>query len=333
MNATGTPTTPLTEMLELFRVMNPHGLGKSQRFAKKFKNDPADLAGRFLRSVEHFGSYSNIDQGFHDKPTIFKAGHGLQIQRTVDLGQRLSGAGDCAIPGTDLAFTYVDRELDCMRTYPGQKLEDGEPSKRAIVLDLLLRHKDGTPILAELKIREDADAFYGLVQALAAAAHLVTEKQLERLAKQYPVLRINEREPRVDICVLLYPAGRRKGTRVPLLKDAQEIALGFLAHEGIGKLIRDISFVDARLDDEQLNFRPARDLKLHEAMVAILQAHPGWMDRDELAREIAGRDLYRRKDGSIADGDQMRLRAQRPEHAGLFECSDTRCSKIRLRTA
>jgi hypothetical protein len=57
------------------------------------------------------------------------------------------------------------------------------------------------------------------------------------------------------------------------------------------------------------------------------------MDRDELAREIAGRDLYRRKNGSIADGDQMRLRAQRPEHAELFECSDTRCSKIRLRTA
>jgi hypothetical protein len=73
-------------------------------------------------------------------------------------------------------------------------------------------------------------------------------------------------------------------------------------------------------------------VKLHEAMVEVLGSE-GWLDRDELARRIAERDLYRRKDGSVADGDQMRLRALSQKYEHLFECTDSRCSRIRLRQA
>jgi hypothetical protein len=55
------------------------------------------------------------------------------------------------------------------------------------------------------------------------------------------------------------------------------------------------------------------------------------MDRDEIAREIARRDLFRRpSDGCHPPSDQLRLRARKPEYQHLFECSDSRCSKIRL---
>jgi hypothetical protein len=65
-------------------------------------------------------------------------------------------------------------------------------------------------------------------------------------------------------------------------------------------------------------------------MVAVLREHGDWMTRDELARIIVERDLYRRRDRSAPDGDQMRLRARRPKYAHLFECSDERCTRIRL---
>jgi hypothetical protein len=56
------------------------------------------------------------------------------------------------------------------------------------------------------------------------------------------------------------------------------------------------------------------------------------MDRDEIAREIARCDLFRRpSDGSHPPSDQLRLRARKPEYQHLFECSDSRCSNIRLR--
>jgi hypothetical protein len=74
-------------------------------------------------------------------------------------------------------------------------------------------------------------------------------------------------------------------------------------------------------------------LTLHEAMVEVLRAHGGgWMDRDDIAREIAQRDLFRRpSDGRHPPSDQLRLRARKPEYQHLFECSDSRCSKIRMR--
>jgi hypothetical protein len=71
---------------------------------------------------------------------------------------------------------------------------------------------------------------------------------------------------------------------------------------------------------------------LHEAIVEVLRAHGGgWMDRDEIAAEIARRNLYRRADGAPPPSDQIRLRARKPEYQHLFECSDTSCGRIRLR--
>ena len=73
-------------------------------------------------------------------------------------------------------------------------------------------------------------------------------------------------------------------------------------------------------------------LTLHEAIVEVLRRHGGgWMDRDEIATEIAERNLYRRADGARPPSDQIRLRARKPEYQHLFECSDTACSRIRLR--
>jgi hypothetical protein len=64
-------------------------------------------------------------------------------------------------------------------------------------------------------------------------------------------------------------------------------------------------------------------------MIKVIRERGGWMDRDELAREIADRGLYRQRTGSPAPSDQLRLRARRYED--LFEGSDNAYSRIRLR--
>ncbi|MDP8942579.1 MAG: hypothetical protein M3N16_00415 [Actinomycetota bacterium] len=70
-------------------------------------------------------------------------------------------------------------------------------------------------------------------------------------------------------------------------------------------------------------------MTLHEAMAAVLREHGGWMGRDDLAREIDRRGLYRQRAGGPAPSDQLRLRARK--YGDLFECSDARCTRIRLR--
>ncbi|MDO8213536.1 hypothetical protein [Conexibacter sp. CPCC 206217] len=71
---------------------------------------------------------------------------------------------------------------------------------------------------------------------------------------------------------------------------------------------------------------------LDSAMVMVLEAHGGgWMDRDEIAAEIAERDLYRKLNGEHPPSDQLRLRARHSHYRHLFELSDDRASRIRLR--
>lgn len=65
-------------------------------------------------------------------------------------------------------------------------------------------------------------------------------------------------------------------------------------------------------------------------MAEVLRRHGGgWLSRDELAHIIAAENLYARRDGQPAPSDQLRLRARKYPH--LFECSDTACTRIRLR--
>src|SRR4051794_22303998 len=70
-------------------------------------------------------------------------------------------------------------------------------------------------------------------------------------------------------------------------------------------------------------------MTLHEAIVAVIRQHGGWMDRDELARAIAEEGLYVRGDGRSPPSDQLSLSARKYTH--LFEGSDPRFSRIRLR--
>ncbi len=62
---------------------------------------------------------------------------------------------------------------------------------------------------------------------------------------------------------------------------------------------------------------------LHEAMVEVLRTSGrGWMARDEIAREIASRGLWRRPgDGRPPPSYQIRLRARNSKYQHLFEDS------------
>lgn len=72
-------------------------------------------------------------------------------------------------------------------------------------------------------------------------------------------------------------------------------------------------------------------MTLHDAMIEVLRRHGGgWMPRDEIARVIAVEGLFTRpSDGQSPPSDQLRLRARK--YSQYFECSDTACTRIRLR--
>lgn len=69
-------------------------------------------------------------------------------------------------------------------------------------------------------------------------------------------------------------------------------------------------------------------MALHEAMVMVLTGNGGIMHGDDLAREIADRDLYRRQDGAHAAAHQLRARAVR--YPDLLQASTDGSGRISL---
>lgn len=258
--------TPLTEMLGLYRGLaarGESGLTAHLALAKDWCENPRKLAVPFLLSVAQFSRYSNDQQSFHDGP-LAPDHPETDATRTADFADWLRKSETWPVDkAPELAFRYVDRELDCMRTSPGVSLEDGTSSKMALKLDLLLANADdGTPIVAELKIRKDKNPFYGLVQALAATAVLVTAAQRTRLRNIYGLdaaLRIGG--PYVDVYVILFePHAPREGTWLKILDRSLALAGGLVAQPEISALVRRIEFLHAEGGPDGLAFRDASQL-------------------------------------------------------------------------
>lgn len=258
--------TPLTEMLGLYRGLaarGQSGLTAHLALAKDWCENPRKLAVPFLLSVAQFSRYSNDQQSFHEDP-LAPDHEESDATRTADFADWLKTSETWPVDkAPELAFRYVDRELDCMRTNPGVNLENGKPSTKALLLDLLLANvTDGTPIVAELKIRKDKNPFYGLVQALAATAVLVTAAQRTRLRNVYGLdaaLRIGG--PYVDVYVILFePHAPREGTWLKILERSLALADGLVAQPEVSALVRRIEFLYAERGHNGLTFSGASQL-------------------------------------------------------------------------
>jgi hypothetical protein len=257
-------TTPKTEIFGLFRSLREpgqHGLAPSLDFAEHLIAHPDELGGRFALSIAQFGRYSNPRQFFHQgavAPGLPVAAAGApvagaiapvltppppQIERTIDFASWLAAASVCLVPDAeDLAFAYVDRELDCMRRNPGVNFDDGTPSARALILDLLLVNAtDGTPIISELKIRIDENPLYALIQALTAATHLVTPPQRLRLRNVYGLDAVRTVGPYLDVYVIFFEPPW-KGLWPTVLAKTMTVAEQFLTHFAGRSLIRRVEF-------------------------------------------------------------------------------------------
>ena len=98
-----------------------------------------------------------------------------------------------------------------------------------------------------MKVFGDRNAVYALIQIMAAAAHLVTPSQRDRIARWNPSLSgIRAGNGRYfDLYVVLHemPA---KGLRLELRAAARNLAGEVLRHWGVSAFIREIHVIDTK---------------------------------------------------------------------------------------
>ncbi len=157
----------------------------------------------------------------------------------------------------ELSFSYVDREIIPARTTGRARYADGRPPATGTRLDwLLVNREDRRPIIAEVKVGNDMNPFYALIQTLMYAAELATFNQATRLQQHYDQVRFpelaNSQEdvpPAIDIYLILSNYDRTNQTRTELLDVTERLCERLVKEPIVRTHIRRIACLDAHLND------------------------------------------------------------------------------------
>jgi hypothetical protein len=231
---------PLTDMHRLYRSVKNLPQEAQLRRAEKMISAPDYLRTCFERSIDQFGTYSNVSQPFHpQRAPVYAQLIGARFCRALISGYRFM-----ARPTLD--FDFVDHEVVPSRTEPKTVFSDGSPATTEPRVDaLLVNRSDRVPIVAEFKVGNDKTPFIALVQALAGAAQLVTEKQRDRLLAQYPGVGFRFPVDRQIDIYLIFVNPPRLGRFLPELRRCTErLATGVAESRGL----RRIALINAIFD-------------------------------------------------------------------------------------
>lgn len=187
----------------------------------------SELAEEFAASAEAFEAFRTHQAFFDQDPDTRDADKDPRSDaRTYGWAMAMKRQDSIGVNGDrELDFAYVEREIIPTRTRP-QAGFDREEGKHVRVDLVLANAKSRRPIVAELKIAHDKDAYTALVQALAGASQLVSTSQRERLAKLRIPVASMEDEPQIDVYVLLAQFPTRGRDRFKQLERAASLAGG-----------------------------------------------------------------------------------------------------------
>lgn len=250
----------LGRLVELYEGMGAKGLSQEVRLrqAEELSNHPEQIAEMFEADHEQLDPLDYKMAPFHsgaedrdDKAFAPKSKTRVVAQSLITM----IGKETVEVAGSpELNFVYLDREIVTARA-PGAtfRSQNGElrSSRSLPKLDLLLANADdGTPIVAELKVGDDRDPFYALIQALAHAAMLSTRNQLDRLHHQYEHAIAKDSE-KVDVYVVL--VGSATGSNWSEFdRLARKLASGLLEIGSFSSRVRNVEQVKLSVEGSSL---------------------------------------------------------------------------------
>lgn len=241
---------PEESVVDLYTGLHGTSQGDQITEASKLVEEPGRVARAFAEERRRFESFAANEPFYPAGTRKPLPEHVSEIRRTPQLAALLRRPPVWEVVGhSELGFRYVDREIATSRTTKGS---DG---KRPLSIDLLLANaEDRTPIVGELKLGGDQNAFYALIQGLVHAARLASPKQLERLRRFYAD-HFARQQPSgaVDLYVVLHDAPTA-GTRPELFELARTLAGELVQDAEVTRHVRRIACIVAQTDAEPLRF-------------------------------------------------------------------------------
>jgi hypothetical protein len=188
---------PLPPIVEVYNAMRKRPQKEQLEWALEAEREPGELTRCVAESIETFSSYENVNEPFHPKhktlsqPAAITTGH--ELERALATGGPKPGKWNVPYGTARIPLEFVAYELPPARTTtnsPGflNEFEDGRDSLY-VRTDLLLKGREGVPVVGEAKVAKeagyDSTPIVALVQALAGGALLATSSQLRRLSQHH----------------------------------------------------------------------------------------------------------------------------------------------------
>lgn len=172
--------------------------------------------------------------------------HRERAARTEDFAFWLTQSGRLLVRGHPLLECEpVDRELLAGSAYAPSGLSEAGRCGAVRVDLLLVNAADRTPVIGEVKIGRDGDAFLAVVQALAGLTHMASPDQYARLCQGYPGARFapGEQPPPMDAYVICVDTDWCTGQPGALLQAAKDIAAAVSASPRTAALVRRVTLL------------------------------------------------------------------------------------------
>jgi hypothetical protein len=229
------------------RYRDLQGLNTHEQLVLARSTVAIDLATDFAESVAAFQKYVNREPFYQTERKALLAVEEIpDITRTEHFAAVMKArTGRHTIAGLNTAITYVERELVPTRTTGEAEYSNGEGARRLIRFDLLLAGE--LPILSELKLPKDnASAFYALIQLLTAMSEMASQSQRYRLWQHYADrLSAYPRGTRFDLFLIFYRFNCRSKPKMEILNLTDRLARQLLTFKEINSHVRQIVALDS----------------------------------------------------------------------------------------
>lgn len=216
-------SVPLTGLRRHYQRLEKMSTQKRLEECDRLAAEVKPLVDEFLEALNEMNCYDNREEPFFPENGRVEA---PDKRGTVDITRFLKEAGSVVVAGLpEYSFEYVEREVNPVRTTRGEFVDGTRSAAGGIDYVAVFHAEPPTPILGEIKLGSDKDAYYAFVQLLTYLSELSSKAQLARANRflfrdrlVYPV--------RFDLHILLWDYNDR-GQREPVINSTCRLAAAF----------------------------------------------------------------------------------------------------------
>ena len=238
---------PVTALREFYRILSLYSIKTNISILDDYNrgNNYLKLVELFYKSKKQFEIYHNTESFISNSRRKALPVAPTKISNTNDVVSLLEqNKVNIVVNNKSLNFRYIEREISPLRTTGNSMFLTGESSKKSGTggLDFIaLNEKDNLPILGEIKVKNDKNHFYAIIQLLTYLSEMSTPNQIDRINATglYDNIRLDT--DKFYLYIISSQYNMRSKPRQKILSNSNELAEKL--KNGINE-IKDIVFLE-----------------------------------------------------------------------------------------